>query len=152
MELQISIDPQQAPECGVKVRCSPDGAEETAITYVPARKLLRIQMDKSSLNQTAKPRTYAMTFMLPQGAENPEVSAQEAPFELKPKELLKLDIYLDHSIVEVFANGRQCVTQRIWPTRTDSDRVSFFSRGSAAKVKSLVAWDMSGTTLGEQPR
>jgi beta-fructofuranosidase len=146
-ELQVSIDPQQSAECGVKVRCSPDGVEETVIAYIPGRKILRIQMDKSSLDRSAKPRTYAMTFMLPQGEENPEVSAQEAPFELSPKELLNLHIYLDHSIMEVFANGRQCLTQRIWPTRTDSDRVCFFSRGGSAKVKSLEAWDMGAISL-----
>ena len=146
-ELLVTIDPQQAAELGVKVRCSPDGTEETTITYVPARKVLRIEMDKSSLNKSIKPRTYAMTFMLPKGAENPEVSAQEAPFELKPGELLNLRIYLDHSISEVFANRRQCLTQRIWPTRVDSTGVSFFSRGGSVKVKSLEAWDMSATSL-----
>ena len=146
-ELHVTIDPQQAAQCGVKVRCSPDGAEETAIAFDPARKVLRIEVDKSSLNKGTKPRTYAMTFMLPKGSENPEVSAQEAPFELKPGELLYLRIYLDHSIMEVFANGRQCLTQRIWPTRADSVGVSFFSRGSNAKVKSLEAWDMSATSL-----
>lgn len=146
-ELQITIDPQQATQCGVKVRCSPDGAEETAIVYDPAHKVLRIEMDKSSLNKNVKPRTYAMTFMLPKGSENPEVSAQEAPFELKPGELLELHIYLDHSIMEVFANGRQCITQRIYPTRDDSVGVAFFARGGAAKVVSLEAWDMNPTTM-----
>lgn len=73
--------------------------------------------------------------------------AQEAPFELKPGELLNLHIYLDHSIMEVFANGRQCLTQRLWPARADSTGVSFFSGGSSVKVKSLEAWDMSETSF-----
>ncbi|MFZ2654565.1 MAG: glycoside hydrolase family 32 protein [Victivallales bacterium] len=143
-ELQITIDPQRSVECGVKVRCSPDGSEETAIAYAPARKILRIELNKSSLDKSTMPRTYSMTFMLPEGSENPEVGAQEAPFELKPGELLNLRIYLDHSIMEVFANGRQCITQRIWPTRDDSLGISFFSRGGGAKVKSIEAWDMTG--------
>ena len=61
-----------------------------------------------SLVKAAMPRTYVTTFMLPKGSENPEITAQEAPFELKPGELLELRIYLDHSIMDVFANGRQC--------------------------------------------
>ena len=146
-ELLITLDPQQSTQCGVKVRCSPDGAEETVLSYDPARRVLRIEMDKSSLNQSVRPRTYAMTFMLPRGAENPAVSAQEAPFELKAGELLNLRLYLDHSILEVFANGRQCVTQRLWPTRADSVGIAFFSRGGSAKVRSLEAWDMSPTSL-----
>jgi len=146
-ELLITLDPRKAATCGVKVRRSADGAEETAITYEPARKVLRIEMDKASLNKSTKPRTYAMTFMLPKGAENPEVSAQEAPLDLKPGELLNLHIYLDHSILEVFANGRQCLTQRLWPTRADSTGIAFFARGGAAQLKSLEAWDMCSTSL-----
>ncbi|MHC4645691.1 MAG: GH32 C-terminal domain-containing protein [Planctomycetota bacterium] len=46
---------------------------------------------------------------------------QEAPFELAPNELLKLHVFLDRSIMEVFVNGRQCITQRLYPTRDDSD-------------------------------
>ena len=146
-ELLIAIAPQRSAECGVKVRCSPDGAEETAVTYVPARKVLRIELSKSSLDRSTTPRTYSMTFMLAKGTENPEVAAQEAPFELKPGELLNLHIYLDHSIIEVFANGRQCITQRIWPTRDDSLGISFFSRGGNMIVKSIEAWDMAATSL-----
>ena len=108
-------------------------------------------MGKSTLNMSAKPRTYAMTFMLPKGEENPSVDAQEAPFELKPGELLKLRIYLDRSIMEVFANGRQCITQRIWSTRDDSLGISFFSRGGNMIVKSFDAWDMSATSLSPLP-
>ena len=145
-ELQVTIDPQQAAQFGVKVRRSPDGREETAITYDPTRKVLRIEMDKSSLDRSLRPRTYAMTFMLKPGEENPEVSAQEAPLELKPGEMLNLRIYLDHSILEVFANGRQCITQRLWPTLEDSIGVAFFARGGSVKVKSLNAWDMSATS------
>ncbi len=141
-ELVVTIDPRQATECGVKVRCSPNRAEETVITYVPARKVLRIEMGNSSLDQSLLPRTYAMTFMLPAGAENPVVDAQEAPFELQPGELLRLQIYLDHSIMEVFANGRQCITQRLWPTRADSTGVALFARGGTANMQSLEAWDM----------
>ena len=86
-------------------------------------------------------------FKLKPGAGNPEVSAQEAPFELKAGELLKLHIYLDHSILEVFANHCQGVAQRVFPTRADSVGVSFVSHGSGAKVKSLEAWDMSAISL-----
>ena len=146
-ELHVVIDPGQAISSGVKVRCSPDGQEETAIAYEPARKTLRIETGKSSLNRSTRPHTYAMTFMLPKGAPNPEVSDQEAPLDLKPGELLDLHIYLDHSILEVFANGRQCITQRLWPTRADSTGVAFFARGGDMKVQTLEAWDMAATSL-----
>ena len=146
-ELLVTMDPQQSAQCGLKVRCSPDGKEETVISYDGSRKVLRIEMDRSSLNPGTKPRTYAMSFMLKKGEENPEVSGQEAPFALKAGELLQFHLYLDHSILEVFANGRQCITQRLWPTRADSVGVAFFARGGSAKLASLEAWDMSPTSL-----
>jgi len=70
-------------------------------------------------------------------------TAQEALFELRKDEPLKLRIYLDRSIMEIYANGRQCITQRVWPTRRDSVEVRLFSSAGAAKVKVLDAWDMA---------
>ena len=57
------------------------------------------------------------------------VDAQEAPFELAAGEGLELRIFLDRSVLEVFANGRQCITQRIYSTRADSLGVRLFSKG-----------------------
>ena len=77
--------------------------------------------------------------------QNPAVQAQEAPFILRPGETLKLRIFLDRSMLEVFANGRQCVTQRIYPTRADSLGVSLFARGGSALCRSVEAWDMAAS-------
>ena len=55
---------------------------------------------------------------------------------------MDLRIFLDHSVLEVYANGRQCITQRIYPTRADSLGVTLVSRGGSIKVRSLDAWDM----------
>ena len=49
---------------------------------------------------------------------------------------------MDHSIVEVFANGRQCLTLRAYPEREDSSGISLFARGGAAKLVSLDLWQM----------
>ena len=63
--------------------------------------------------------------------------------ELAPGELLTLRIFLDRSILEVFANRRQCVTQRIYPARTDSIGISLFARGGQARVRSLQSWTLA---------
>jgi beta-fructofuranosidase len=47
--------------------------------------------------------------------------------------------------VEVFANDRQAVMRRIYPTRADSLGVSLFSRGGPAQVASIDAYDISPT-------
>ena len=72
-----------------------------------------------------------------------DVRVQVAPFEIAAGERLKLRIFLDRSMLEVFANSRQCVTQRIYPTRSDSVGVTLFSRGGGATVHQLDAWQMS---------
>ena len=54
----------------------------------------------------------------------------------------QLRVFVDKSVVEVFANGRQAVMRRIYPSRKDSVGVALFSMGGAASVPTLEAWDM----------
>ena len=65
-----------------------------------------------------------------------------APFELADGELLSLRIFIDKSVVEVFANGRQCVALRVYPERSDSIGVAIRAQGSDAVLCSLDAWQM----------
>ena len=67
---------------------------------------------------------------------------ESGPLELKPKESLKLRVFIDKSVVEVFANNRQVVVRRIYPTRQDSRGVILFTRGGMANISELQAWDM----------
>jgi beta-fructofuranosidase len=67
---------------------------------------------------------------------------EAAPFELKPGEPLKLRVFVDKSVVEVFANDRQAIARHIYPARADSVGVRLFSNGSAAKVPTVEAWEM----------
>ena len=62
---------------------------------------------------------------------------------MKAAEPLRLRIFLDRTILEVFANDRQCLTQRIYPTRPDSMGVSLFSTDGKAEFTSVRAWDMA---------
>ncbi len=88
------------------------------------------------------PETAYRTFIM-KGDENPPVTLQEAPFVLAPDEPLRLRVFLDRSILEVFANRRPCLTQRIYPTRPDSLEVLLVSQGGAIEVESLKAWDLA---------
>ncbi|MHC4573682.1 MAG: glycoside hydrolase family 32 protein [Planctomycetota bacterium] len=135
---------KDAREFGVKLRCSPDGAEQTAVVCERAAKKLKIDTTKSTLDERIKYIYYRHRGALDRlPADKRIVKAQEAPFELRKRETLKLRIFLDRSVVEVFADGRQCITGRIYPTRTDSLGVILFSRGGSVKVKSVEAWDMA---------
>jgi beta-fructofuranosidase len=51
-------------------------------------------------------------------------------------------VFVDKSVVEVFANGKQCVAMRVYPGREDSVGVSLRAQGDDAELKSLNAWQM----------
>ena len=51
-------------------------------------------------------------------------------------------MFVDRSVIEVFANDRQCLTQRIYPARADSLGVALFSSGGNARCTVLEAWDL----------
>jgi sucrose-6-phosphate hydrolase SacC (GH32 family) len=146
LELAVEVDVVDGVEFGVKVRCSPGAEEQTAIVCNPGAKTLSVDIGKSTLDKSIRYiyyRNESATKRVPESKR--VVTAQEAPFELSPGESLKLRIFLDRSVLEVFANGRQCVTQRIYPTRSDSLGVTLFSRGGSVDVKSLDTWDMGQT-------
>ncbi|MDQ1328110.1 MAG: beta-fructofuranosidase [Candidatus Poribacteria bacterium] len=123
-ELNIEITPDGAGQFGVKVFCSPDGEEQTVIFYDSVEKKLKIDTTISGLGDGPK-------------------SIEGGPFELKSDELLNLRVFVDKSVVEVFANERQAVMRRVYPTRKDSQGVMLFSQGGDTKVKSIEAWDMA---------
>jgi beta-fructofuranosidase len=63
-------------------------------------------------------------------------------FELAAGETLKLRVFVDGSMVEVFANGRACLTARVYPTRADSLGLGLVTRGGSARHLHLGVWKM----------
>ena len=124
LEIQLAMDLGDAKEGGISARRSPDAVEETTISYQAATHQLVLVTTRSSLSRDAGGGMY-------QGA-----------LKLKPGEPLRLTVFLDGSVVEVFANGRTCLTGRIYPTRSDSLGVGIFAKEGRARVKSLDAYEM----------
>ncbi len=67
---------------------------------------------------------------------------ETAPVHLERGETLKLRIFVDRSVVEVFANGKQYAAVRVYPGRDDSLGVSLRSQGKDSDLISLDAWQM----------
>lgn len=130
LEISAVIEPGDAEEFGLKVRYSPEGEEQTVIVCSPSEKTLKVELGKSSLEARY---TWG----------NRVVKEQAAPFELTAGEPLRLRVFLDRSVLEVYANGRQCITQRIYPSRADSLGVALVARGGGMNVRAVHAWDMS---------
>jgi beta-fructofuranosidase len=51
-------------------------------------------------------------------------------------------VFVDRSIVEVYANDRQAIGRRVFPGRSDSLGVALFARGGKATCASVKAWEM----------
>jgi len=126
LELFIDMESAEASEYGVKVCVSPDGQEETSVFYDAVEGKLKVDTRKSGPEDTPK-------------------TVEAAPFRLKDGERLKLRVFVDKSVVEVFANSRQAVMRRIYPSQADSVGVSLFSTGGATKVHALEAWNIAAS-------
>ena len=66
----------------------------------------------------------------------------EIPLALEPGEDLTLRVFLDRSVVEVFANRKVCVTERIYPEDVGAVEVALFAETGQALVKEVDAWQM----------
>ena len=133
----MAVDPGKAGEFGIKIRCSPNGEEETIISYDAIKKSVVIDVAKSTLDTSI---TYENYIFRDEGRQT--ITQQEAPFEIDPGDKVNFHIFADRSIVEVFVNDRICLTQRIYPTRDDSQGIALFAEGSDVKVPVLYAWKM----------
>ena len=71
--------------------------------------------------------------------------------ELERGELLRLHVCVDRSVLEVFVNGRLCMTSRIFPTRPDSTGVGLLAAGGSATLRSMDVWSMNPIRPTAQP-
>lgn len=122
LELEVTIDPGSASQVGLMIGCSEDGREQTALLYDASEKQLKVDATKSSLDTGVR-------------------SIEIAPFELEASEPLVLRVFVDRSVVEVYANDRQAIGRRIYP-KLGGTGVRLFAKGGEAKVTSVKRWEM----------
>ena len=123
LDMELVIEPLGDVRCGVKICCSPDGQEETPVGHDAGASQLFIDTRRSSADMGKR-------------------VVEGGPFSLQWGELLSLRVLVDKSVVEIFANDRQGVFRRIYPSRADSVGVKLFAEGGAARVHSVRAWDV----------
>jgi beta-fructofuranosidase len=144
LELVAEFEPVKSPMLEMRVLRSPGNEEYTRIAFYAQRGLVNWDrftswetMPAASDSLVTLDSSYAST----QGdvlSRSPET----APIYLSPNEPLKLHVFIDKSIVEVFVNGRQCVVLRVYPGREDSLGVSLRSQGCETMLRNLDAWEM----------
>jgi len=121
-ELDITIDSATAKRYGVKVRASADGEEETLLYYDVESRKLCFDSTRSGIDGRR--------------------TLEQAPLVLKDGERLELRVFVDRSVVEIYANDRQAICRRVYPGRDDSLGVVLFAIGGEANISSVKAWEM----------
>jgi beta-fructofuranosidase len=124
LEIRLKAELRDARQVGLKVRQSPDAAEETTIAYDTATQNLVLDTRRSSLTPDASRRIYT------------------SPLKLRAGEPLELTIFLDCSVVEIFANRRANLTGRIYPSRLDANGIGVIVSGGRSRINSIDIHEM----------
>jgi beta-fructofuranosidase len=135
MELDVEIAPQESGLVQLSLLRSPDAEERTTITFY--------NHDRKLGNWYATPSVIVLDGS--ESSNRPDVDMrppERATLGKGRGEPLKLHIFIDRSIVEVFANGKQYMAMRVYPDRSDSVGVSIRAQGQNALLNKLDAWQM----------
>jgi beta-fructofuranosidase len=52
-----------------------------------------------------------------------------------------LRVFIDNSIIEVFANDRQAISRRVYPEK-NGNGISLFTNGGDINIKSFKLWEL----------
>lgn len=158
VEINFEIDPKDATALEFDVLRSTNREEFTKITFMEGRGMSPGRDYRwNQVANTTPPTTTGTTPPTPPLRESlitletsmsslhPDVrprGPETGSFTMKPDETLKVRIFIDRSVVEVFVNGKQCVAARVYPSRDDATGFSIRSQGQESELKSLTAWQM----------
>ncbi len=122
LEVEAEFELGTAQRVGIEVCCAMDGPECTPIFYDAAEGTLNVDTRHSGPLQGTR-------------------LIESAPLRLPPAEPLRLRVFVDRCIVEVFANDRQAIARHIFPS-AESGTVRLFADGGSARLLSLRTWHM----------
>ena len=134
LELAVEIDPQLSRWLQLNVLRSPNAEEQTSITFYNFDRKLSIWYQTQGVVclDSTRSSTSPDVWIRP-----PERAVME-----RKDELLRLRVFVDRSVVEVFVNEKLYLAMRVYPGRQDSVGVSLRSQGQDALLKKLDAWQM----------
>ncbi len=118
-ELILDIDLTETAEFEIYLRASKDKTQKTVLSYNKALELFKFNRDEAGAGGDGE-------------RECPVVAADK----------MKLQIFLDRSLVEIFINdGEKVMTSRIYP-RADSTDIIFVPKDGAFKIDSLKFYEL----------
>ncbi len=152
IELIAEIDTNDAPLVEINVLRSPGKEEFTRIAFYRERGYRNWERYTGWERDKLRAATDSLiTLDSSYSSTLPDVRSrapETAPVYLAPDEPLRLRIFVDKSVVEVFVNGKQCVAVRVYPGRADSVGISLRAQGKDAVLTRLELWQMQNIYSG----
>lgn len=124
VEFQMTIALGAAERIELAVRRSPQGEEETRLIYDRTACTLLCDRSRASLSPH-QDRT-------PYGGRHALVGDR-----------LTWRLFLDASVIELYADGISCLTTRVYPERPDSLGLTLTALGGEARLEALEVWEMT---------
>ena len=154
LELEAEIDPQLSRWVQLNVLRSPNAEEQTSIIFYNFDRKLSIWYDTKAVICLDGTRSSTLPDVWLRPPERAEVDYgsrdwNSAPTATTPGKPLKLRVFVDRSVVEVFVNGKHYLAMRVYPGRKDSVGVSIRAQGQDAVLKKVDAWQMKSIWPGE---
>ena len=133
IEIEAEIDPLGARMVSINVLQSPGREEYTPICFYIDTSLARKNMAKILIDPSRSSLGKDVFARIPEYLD----------VQLDEDRAIKCRIFVDRSLLEVFVNGKQCVTLMVHPTRPDSTGISLRAQGGDALIKDLKVYQMS---------
>jgi sucrose-6-phosphate hydrolase SacC (GH32 family) len=126
LRIRATLIRGQSTSVSLLFRRSPDGEEQTEILYDWEQEQITLDRTRSSLDPTVRR------------------NRQKTKYASAAKDSIRLDVWVDRSVVEVFVDGGASFAARIYPTLLTSTGVAFTAAGSGAHVESLTIARLEG--------
>jgi beta-fructofuranosidase len=136
LEIEAILACAEPAICSLTLRASPDHEERTTISYDSLKQTLTVDCTRSSLDSTV---------------DHPITTGFLAPDK---HGRVYFRAFLDRSVLEVFLGERQCITQRLYPTRNGCQELSFKVARGTALVDRMSVWKLDAiwpTVKGDGP-
>ncbi len=143
-EIEMVFDKKRIPALEIRVLRSKDAAEYTSISFYRQRGDVYFKRSKwpgyayRDCHQSVMVLDTLHSSLAPTELRTPETQQ----IYIDPEEQLKLRIFIDKSVVEVFANDKMICAARAYPTATDAG-VSITAIGEDIKLESLHAYSIA---------
>lgn len=126
LEIEMEIVINGDEEFSLNVLESADNKEKTIVRYDALAGEICVDRSKSSLS------------------DEPHKSILKSLLKKEKGQIINIRVFVDHSIIEVFADDKVCISTRIYPTLKSSSNVNFeLNKGKKINIQKISMWKMN---------